>query len=93
MKTLIVVEMLTLWAGNLVRAQQNGSKTYLQVITDIGVTNLVPITALGFFLLLAADQGYGEIAALLGAIIAFSYLASSDVLPQLFAALSGKGGR
>jgi hypothetical protein len=83
MKTLIVVEMLILWAGTIGNYKDkfpnaDGTGTdWPEAITQVGLRSAIPTAILAFWLLLVADLGGGKIAALFGGIVTFSYLTKS----------------
>jgi len=77
MKTIIVVEMLILWLGTINHYKKDYKNNLADTVAAIGVRTIIPTGILTFWLLLIADLGAGEVAALLGGIISFTYLMGS----------------
>lgn len=78
-KTIILGEMLLLWAGTIMHYQGRFASLPDAVI-QVGVRTSIPTLILLFWLMLLADVGGEEgglIAALLGGIIAFTYLTNA----------------
>ncbi len=76
-KTLIAAELLVLWIGAVGRVKTATGGSLSAVVAVDGVKAGIPVALIGFWLFLVADLGADSISALLGAIIAFSYLTGS----------------
>ena len=79
-RTLIIVEMLLLWLGTIDHYKKDYRGSIALSAANVGIRTVIPVGLLTFWLLLLADLGAGGLAALIGGIIAYTYILGSLTL-------------